>query len=158
MVLRTWTERYKNDVFFLPYSPFSPPLRFISSVISFLVLIPHLFFSSYASFSSLYHVLALLILLFLSSLLLVLLHNLMALNIVFFSSSSSHLLLHFSLFHISSQLPSLRHLSSRSLWLYSPLHLGRFFRFLILYTIVSTPWTGDQPVARPLPTKRTTET
>jgi hypothetical protein len=30
--------------------------------------------------------------------------------------------------------------------------------FLMLYTVVRTPWTGDQPVARPLPTHRTTQT
>jgi hypothetical protein len=35
---------------------------------------------------------------------------------------------------------------------------GRFFSFLILYTVCRTPWTGDQPVAGPLPTRRTTET
>jgi hypothetical protein len=39
-----------------------------------------------------------------------------------------------------------------SLWLY-----GRFFSFLILYTVGRTPRTGDQPVARPLPTHRTTQ-
>jgi hypothetical protein len=40
--------------------------------------------------------------------------------------------------------------------LYSPLlDLGRFFRFLILYTVGRTPWTGDQTVARPRPTHRT---
>jgi hypothetical protein len=44
------------------------------------------------------------------------------------------------------------------LWLYSPLDLGRFFNFLILYIVGRTPWTGDQPVARPLPTHRTTQT
>jgi hypothetical protein len=45
------------------------------------------------------------------------------------------------------------------LWLYSPLlGLGRVFSFLILYTEVRTPCTGDQPVARPLPTHRTTQT
>jgi hypothetical protein len=45
------------------------------------------------------------------------------------------------------------------LWLYSPvLGLSRFFSFLILYTVGRTPWTGDQPVARPLPTHRTTQT
>jgi hypothetical protein len=44
------------------------------------------------------------------------------------------------------------------LWLYSPLlDLGRFFSFLILYTIGRTLWTGDQPVARLLPTHRTTQ-
>jgi hypothetical protein len=32
------------------------------------------------------------------------------------------------------------------------LDLGRFFSFLILYTVGNTPWTGDQPVERPLPT------
>jgi hypothetical protein len=31
--------------------------------------------------------------------------------------------------------------------------LGRFFSFVILYTIGRTPWTGDQPVVRPLPTQ-----
>jgi hypothetical protein len=33
-----------------------------------------------------------------------------------------------------------------------------FFSFLILYTVGRTPWTGDQPVASPLPTRRTTQT
>jgi hypothetical protein len=28
----------------------------------------------------------------------------------------------------------------------------------LLYTVGRTPWTGDQPVARPLPTYRTTQT
>jgi hypothetical protein len=37
------------------------------------------------------------------------------------------------------------------------LNLGRFVSFLILYTVGRTPWTGDQPVARPLPTHRTTQ-
>jgi hypothetical protein len=36
--------------------------------------------------------------------------------------------------------------------------LGRFFSFLILYIVSRTPWTGDQPFARPLPTHRTTQT
>jgi hypothetical protein len=45
------------------------------------------------------------------------------------------------------------------LWLYSPLlGLGPFFSFLILYTAGRTPWTGDQSVARSLPTHRTTQT
>jgi hypothetical protein len=35
---------------------------------------------------------------------------------------------------------------------YTALGLGRFFSFLILYTVRRTPWTGDQAVARPLPT------
>jgi hypothetical protein len=38
------------------------------------------------------------------------------------------------------------------------LDLGRFFSFLILYTVGRTAWTGDQPVARPLPIHRTTQT
>jgi hypothetical protein len=45
------------------------------------------------------------------------------------------------------------------LWLYSPmLGLGRFFNFSIFYTVGMTPWTGNQPVARPLLTHRTTQT
>jgi hypothetical protein len=32
------------------------------------------------------------------------------------------------------------------------------FQFLNLYTVGRTTWTGDQPVARPLPTHRTTQT
>jgi hypothetical protein len=45
-------------------------------------------------------------------------------------------------------------------WLYSLL-LGPdlFFSFVIfLYTDGRTPWMGDQPVVRPLPTHRTTQT
>jgi hypothetical protein len=38
------------------------------------------------------------------------------------------------------------------------LSLGRFFSFLILYTIGRTPWKGDKPVSRPLPTHRITQT
>jgi hypothetical protein len=33
-----------------------------------------------------------------------------------------------------------------------------FFSFVFLYTVCRTPWTGDQPVSRPLPTRRTTQT
>jgi hypothetical protein len=33
-----------------------------------------------------------------------------------------------------------------------------FFSFLIFYTVGRTPWTGDQPVARPLPAHRTAQT
>jgi hypothetical protein len=36
--------------------------------------------------------------------------------------------------------------------------LGRFFSFLILYTIGRISWTGDQSAARPLPTPRITRT
>jgi hypothetical protein len=38
------------------------------------------------------------------------------------------------------------------------LDLGHFFSFVILYTVGRTPWTGDRPVARPLPTRRITQT
>jgi hypothetical protein len=45
------------------------------------------------------------------------------------------------------------------LWLYSPLlDLGRFSSFLIFYIVGRAPWTGDQPVARPLPSHRKTQT
>jgi hypothetical protein len=40
-----------------------------------------------------------------------------------------------------------------SIHLYIPLNLGRSFGFLILYTVRRTPWTGDQPIARPIPTQ-----
>jgi hypothetical protein len=46
-------------------------------------------------------------------------------------------------------------LGSIYLWLYSPLlGFGGFISFLIFYTVGRTPWTGDQPVARPLPAHR----
>jgi hypothetical protein len=45
------------------------------------------------------------------------------------------------------------------LWLYSPLFdLGRFFSFLILYSVDRAPWIGHQPVARPVRTHTTTQT
>jgi hypothetical protein len=45
------------------------------------------------------------------------------------------------------------------LWLYSLLlGLSPFFSFLIFYTAGRTPWAEDQPVARPLPEYRTTQT
>jgi hypothetical protein len=37
------------------------------------------------------------------------------------------------------------------------LDLGSCFSFLIFYTVGRTPWTGDQPVARPLPAHRTAQ-
>jgi hypothetical protein len=45
------------------------------------------------------------------------------------------------------------------LWLYSSL-LGpaRFFSLFFIYTVGTTPWTGDQPAARPLATHRTRQT
>jgi hypothetical protein len=51
------------------------------------------------------------------------------------------------------------HRLSIYLRLYNPLlGLGRFFSFLIFYTVGRTPWTSDQPVARPLPAHRTVQT
>jgi hypothetical protein len=44
------------------------------------------------------------------------------------------------------------------LWLYGPFVEGRLFSFVILYRVGRNPRMGDQPVARPLPTQRTTET
>jgi hypothetical protein len=38
------------------------------------------------------------------------------------------------------------------------LDFGRFFILLIIYTVGRTPWTGNKPVATPLPTHRTTQT
>jgi hypothetical protein len=38
------------------------------------------------------------------------------------------------------------------------LGLDHIFSFLILYRVSRTPWTGDQLVARPPPTFRTTQT
>jgi hypothetical protein len=37
------------------------------------------------------------------------------------------------------------------------LSLDHFFSFFIFYTVGMIPWTGDQPVARPLRTHRTTQ-
>jgi hypothetical protein len=36
--------------------------------------------------------------------------------------------------------------------------LWPLFQFLNLYTVGRTPWTGEQPVAGPIPTQRTTQT
>jgi hypothetical protein len=44
------------------------------------------------------------------------------------------------------------------LWFYSPCGPCPLFQFLNLYTVGRTPWMGDQPVARPLATHRTTQT
>jgi hypothetical protein len=38
------------------------------------------------------------------------------------------------------------------------LDLGPFFSFLILYTVGRTPWAEDQPIIKPLPTHKTTQT
>jgi hypothetical protein len=43
--------------------------------------------------------------------------------------------------------------------IYRPLlGLGRFFSFLNFYTVGRTPWTGDEPVALPLPAHTTEQT
>jgi hypothetical protein len=39
-----------------------------------------------------------------------------------------------------------------------PFRPSLLFSFLIIQNVGRTPWTGDQPVARPLPTHRTTQT
>jgi hypothetical protein len=44
------------------------------------------------------------------------------------------------------------------LWLYSPCGSWPLFQFLNPYTVRRTPWTGDQPDTKPLPTYRTTQT
>jgi hypothetical protein len=44
------------------------------------------------------------------------------------------------------------------LWLYNLCGPSPLFQFHNLYTVGRTPWTGDQPVARPLPTQRTIRT
>jgi hypothetical protein len=45
-----------------------------------------------------------------------------------------------------------------SLLLYSPLlGLGHFYSFSFPYTLRKNPWKENQPVARPLPTRRTTQ-
>jgi hypothetical protein len=60
--------------------------------------------------------------------------------------------------HIISSI-ELKGITSLSLlWLYSPLlGLCRFVSFLTLHTVGRTPSTGDQHVARPLPTHRTAQ-
>jgi hypothetical protein len=45
-----------------------------------------------------------------------------------------------------------------SMYLQPSLSPGRFFSFVILYTVGRIPWTRDQPDARPLPIHRTART
>jgi hypothetical protein len=55
--------------------------------------------------------------------------------------------------------PSIHPSIHPSIYLYgSLLDLGLFFNFSIFYTVGMASWTGDQPVARPLPAHRTTQT
>jgi hypothetical protein len=44
------------------------------------------------------------------------------------------------------------------LWLYSPRGPWPLFQFFNPYTVGRTPWTGDQPVVRSIPTHRTIQT
>jgi hypothetical protein len=44
------------------------------------------------------------------------------------------------------------------LWLYSPCEPWPLLQFFNLYTVGRYPWTGDEPVARPLHTHRITQT
>jgi hypothetical protein len=59
-------------------------------------------------------------------------------------------------FFIRSQYSNLIALLSLFLWLYSHfVGLWPLLSFLILYTVDRTPWTGNQPVSKSLPTNRT---
>jgi hypothetical protein len=54
---------------------------------------------------------------------------------------------------------SIKHRNTFSHWLYSPLGpWPLIFQFHDHFTDGRTPWTSDQPVARPLPKHRTTQT
>jgi hypothetical protein len=75
-------------------------------------------------------------------------------NLVSQSCSTYRILLVF----ITKVYPNIRWTLSIYPWLYSPCGPWPLFQFLNLYTVGRTPWTGDQPVARPLPTHRTTQT
>jgi hypothetical protein len=44
------------------------------------------------------------------------------------------------------------------LWIYSPWGPWPLFQFPNLYTVGRTPWRSDQPVTKPLPTRRSTQT
>jgi hypothetical protein len=70
--------------------------------------------------------------------------------------------LHSRAMHVSQRqvlLMNLDHSCIHPLMAYSPfLTTGRFFRFVILNMVDGTRWTSDQLVARPLPTRRTTQT
>jgi hypothetical protein len=50
------------------------------------------------------------------------------------------------------------HFFASNLWLYSPCGPWPLSQFLNLYKVGRALWTGDQSVARPLPTHRTTQT
>jgi hypothetical protein len=76
-----------------------------------------------------------------------------------YSSSFLILSILLSLLCISCTYSPQTDMLSICLWLCSP-SVGPWplFQFLNLYAVGRTPWLGDQPVARPLPTHRTTQT
>jgi hypothetical protein len=43
-------------------------------------------------------------------------------------------------------------------FLYDSTAIRTLATFSVLYTVNRTPWTGDQPITRPLPKHRTTQT
>jgi hypothetical protein len=59
---------------------------------------------------------------------------------------------------LTIQLCLLSHISFHLSMALQPLWTLITFQFLNLHTVGRSPWTGDQPVARPLPTHRTTQT
>jgi hypothetical protein len=59
--------------------------------------------------------------------------------------------------HDAGKLKNYRLSTTTYLWLYSPCGPWPLFQFLNLYAVGRTPWTSYQPVARPLPTRRTTQ-
>jgi hypothetical protein len=69
-------------------------------------------------------------------------------------STCSHIKLFRQIF-LSIVHNSVCYITSIFLWHYSPCGPRPLFQFLNLYTVGRTYWTGDQPVARPLPTHRT---
>jgi hypothetical protein len=82
-------------------------------------------------------------------------------------ASSKYSFLNYCSFHYSSSLrnvvkfvPDYMASQPRTLLLrlYSPRGPWQLFPFPNLYTVGRTPWTSDQPVARPLATNRKTQT
>jgi hypothetical protein len=69
-----------------------------------------------------------------------------------------YLSLHLSIFQSICLSVYLSVCLSTYLWFHSPCGPWPLFQFLDLCTVRRTPWTGDQPVARPLPTHRIAQT
>jgi hypothetical protein len=57
--------------------------------------------------------------------------------------------------HVPTSNKLLRSLTPLSLCGSKPFRSWPFISLLILHTVSRTPWTGNKPVARPLPTRRT---